>query len=108
MANIVDPEQTPCSMAYGLGLHMTHGVSLKKLQQQGISEPKFYDDLVVTKLEKLRGNLTFQNNSESLLTLVLLNRIYPGFANSVDLDQLAPEEANWSGSALFAIKYANL
>ena len=29
-------------------------------------------------------------------------------ANSVDLDQLAPEEANWSGSALFAIKYANL
>ena len=42
------------------------------------------------------------------LTLVLLNRIYPAFANSVDPDQLASEEANWSGSALFAIKYVNL
>ena len=27
------------------------------------------------------------------------------YANSVDPDQLASEEANWSGSALFAIKY---
>ena len=41
-----------------------------------------------------------------LLTLVLLNPDIPCFANSVDPDQLA--EANWSGSALFAIKYANL
>ena len=32
-------------------------------------------------------------------------QIYPEFANSVDSDQLASEEANWSGSALFAIKY---
>ena len=30
------------------------------------------------------------------------------FANSVDQDQLASEEVNWSGSALFAIKYVNL
>ena len=29
-------------------------------------------------------------------------------ANSVDPDQLDSEEANWSGSALFAIKYVNL
>ena len=28
-------------------------------------------------------------------------------ANCVDPDQLAPEEANWSESALFAIKYVN-
>ena len=35
-------------------------------------------------------------------------RIYPTFANSVDPDQLASKEANWSGSALFAIKYMNL
>ena len=35
-------------------------------------------------------------------------RICPVFANSVDLDQLASEEANWSGSALFAFKYVNL
>ena len=34
--------------------------------------------------------------------------IYPAFANNVDPDQLASEEANWSGSALFAIKYVNL
>ena len=32
----------------------------------------------------------------------------PAFANSADPDQLASEEANWSGSALFAIKYDNL
>ena len=31
--------------------------------------------------------------------------MYPAFANSVDPDH---EEANWSGSALFAIKYVNL
>ena len=37
-----------------------------------------------------------------------LNPDIPCFANSVDPDQLASEEANWSGSALFAIKYANL
>ena len=34
--------------------------------------------------------------------------LYPAFANSVDPDQLASEEANWSGSALFAFKYENL
>ena len=33
---------------------------------------------------------------------------YAAFANSVDPNQLASEEANWSGSALFAIKYVNL
>ena len=32
----------------------------------------------------------------------------PVLANNVDPDQLASEEANWSGSALFAIKYVNL
>ena len=45
---------------------------------------------------------------DNVLTLVLLNPDIPCFANSVDPDQLASEEANWSGSALFAIKYANL
>ena len=35
-------------------------------------------------------------------------QINPAFANSVDPDQLASSEANWSGSALFAIKYVNL
>ena len=35
-------------------------------------------------------------------------RIYPAFATSVDPDQLASEETNWSGSALFVIQYVNL
>ena len=34
--------------------------------------------------------------------------IYPAFANSVDPDQMASEEAIWSGSGLFAIQYVNL
>ena len=38
----------------------------------------------------------------------MLNPDIPVFANSVDPDQLASEEANWSGSALFAIQYVNL
>ena len=43
-----------------------------------------------------------------VLTLVLLNPDIPCFANNVDPDQLASEEANWSGSALFVIQYVNL
>ena len=42
------------------------------------------------------------------LTLVLWTRIYPAFENSVDPDQLASEEANWSVSALYVIPYVNL
>ena len=34
--------------------------------------------------------------------------ICPALANSVDPDQLSSEEANWSGSTLFASKYVNL
>ena len=41
------------------------------------------------------------------LTLTLLKTTCPVLANSVDPDQLASEEANWSGSALFVIKYVN-
>ena len=41
------------------------------------------------------------------VTLYLLKTTCPVLANSVDPDQLASEEANWSGSALFAIKYVN-
>ena len=43
-----------------------------------------------------------------LFTHVLLNPDIPWLANSEDPDQLASEEANWAGSALFAIKYVNL
>ena len=34
---------------------------------------------------------------------IMLNMSCPVLANSVDPDQLASEEANWSGSALFVI-----
>ena len=43
-----------------------------------------------------------------ILILVLLNPDMPHIANSVDPDQLASEEANWSGSAPFVIKYVSL
>ena len=39
--------------------------------------------------------------------LLLQNTTCPILANSVDPDQLAFKEANWSGSALFVIKYVN-
>ena len=42
------------------------------------------------------------------MILFCWTRIYPVFANSGDPDQLASEEASWSGSALFAIKYVIL
>ena len=43
-----------------------------------------------------------------ILTFLLLNTTCPVLANSVYPDQLASEEANRSGSALFAIKHVNL
>ena len=36
------------------------------------------------------------------------DKLIPFFANSEGPDQLASEEANWSGKTLFAIHYANL
>ena len=42
------------------------------------------------------------------LTLILLFTTTPTFANSVDLDQMASEEAIWSGSTLFVIQFVNL
>ena len=41
------------------------------------------------------------------LAFLLLNTTCPVLANSADPDQLASEEAKWSGSALFVIKYVN-
>ena len=41
------------------------------------------------------------------LTPLVLNTTCPVLANSVEPDQLASEVANWSGSALFVIKYVN-
>ena len=53
------------------------------------------------KKKKRNYNSTFLND---LITLLLLNITCPVLTNSIDPDQLASEEANWSGSALFVIK----
>ena len=49
--------------------------------------------------------------AETFTQLLCINPC-PVFANSVDPDQLASEEAseeaNWSGSTLFAIKYMSI
>ena len=37
----------------------------------------------------------------------MLNTTCSVLANSVEPDQLASEEANWTGSALFVIKYVD-
>ena len=42
------------------------------------------------------------------LTLILLFATTPTFANSVDPDQMASEEAIWSGSTVFVIQFVNL
>ena len=60
--------------------------------------------LLVKKDDIATDKLKFGNNNP----LSCWTRIYPAFANSVDPDQLASEEANWSGSTLFAIQYVNL
>ena len=78
------PEQMPCFVAFGLGLHMSHTsymghklcktfskfyrgyydliskfqVGLKSLLRQGLSEPEFYGNLVY-KLKKIVGSNNF-------------------------------------------------
>ena len=53
-------------------------------------------------------NQKMLESSTNFLTLLLLSTACPVLGNSVDPGQLASEEANWSGSALFVIKYVNL
>ena len=52
------------------------------------------------------GGITFENCTTNL-ALLLLNTTCPVLTNSVDADQLVSEETNWSGSALFVIKFVN-
>ena len=51
---------------------------------------------------------TFVQNISWSISGSRWTQICPAYANSVDKDQLAFEEANWSGSALFVIKFVNL
>ena len=57
--------------------------------------------------ESLKATSLTLSADEDSLTLLLLNATCPDLVNSVDPDQLASEEANWSGSALFVIEYVN-
>ena len=52
--------------------------------------------------------VTVNVNLNVNLTLILLFRTTPTFANSVDPDQMASEEAIWSGSTQFVIQFVNL
>ena len=57
-------------------------------------------DLVIFDRSMILSELS---SIELVLTLLLLSTTCPVLANSVDPDQLASEEANWSGSALFVM-----
>ena len=48
------------------------------------------------------------NSEKHVLTLILLFTTIPTFADNVDPDQMASEEAMWSGSTLFFIQFVNL
>ena len=60
---------------------------------------------VFTKFYNWTHSITFVMQNK--LTLLLLTTTCPVLANSVDSDQLASEEANWSGYAPFVIEYVN-
>ena len=73
----------------------------------------FYENSIKIKCKKeATGVWRFQNYFYGFAILIInlscWTRIYPAFANSVESDQLAFEEASWSGSALFAIYYVTV
>ena len=64
--------------------------------------------MTVTQLEWMKYVLSIYVTIYMFLLVLILDLLnpdipYPAFAKSVDPDQLDSEEANWSGSALFAI-----
>ena len=74
-----------------------------------IQEHNFiYNNNCTNVIDTIQGNKNpWCRASIVRLSLLLLNTTCPVLANSVDPHQLASEEANWSGSALFVIKYVN-
>ena len=52
------------------GLVEKYYVSMRKLLQQGISEPGFYGDLIYRIRKKMWGNLILRNNLENLLAVI--------------------------------------
>ena len=102
MANRVDPDQILYSVASDLGLHFAQACP----SQQEIFLQTFFWPNFIFYFIYLFIFFTYFCMYVSL-TFLLLNTTCPVLANSVDPDQLASEEANWSGSALFVIKYVN-
>ena len=85
LADSKSPDQTADAKA-NLALHCSH-----------MPKDKFSHDMA--HILHFKENSKLANTSKELhlwtsLTLVLLNRICPAFANSVDPDQLASEGAN--------------
>ena len=92
MANSIDPDLMPCHAVFDLHVFFFFQASLLECYEshQALSE-----------------YLGSNKYPQHVLTLLLLNTTCPVLANSVDPDQLASSEANWSGSALFVIKCVN-
>ena len=80
-------------------------VGLQSKKSYGIKAPDMrYSDKYISNV----STKTCYGYSLEVPSEVCWTQVYPAFANSVDPDQLASAEANWSGSALFVIKYVNL
>ena len=100
MANSADPDQLASSE------HIIARHSLKHLGNRLVSTPKWKIRLSASLSRDFHIHpflvLPSYNvkRSQIVLTLVLL---YPVLANSEDPDQLASEEANRSGSALYVM-----
>ena len=103
-ANSVDPDEMACNEPSHLDLHcllfcywfLTESPICigGHVQIQGWKSP----------LQTLSGEIVKElGDVGGLLTLSCWTRICPAFTNSVDPDQLAAEEANWFGSAVFVI-----
>ena len=130
-ANSRDPDQTLRSAAFYLGLYCLPSTLLQVSRLQWVKSAflrcfQQHPQHFFVKSEKylLDAPLLFwrsdlhhvcmpvspnnENKYSIFSTLVLLNLDMAAFSNSVDPDQMASSEANWSGSALFAIKCVNL
>ena len=66
------------------------------------------EKLLFVKVVPLDKTVKIYQENPYASTLVLVSSDMLAFTNSVDPDQLASPEANWSGSALFAIKYSSM
>ena len=59
-------------------------------------------------ISKRNAEVNVNVNLNVNLTFILLFTTTPTLANSVDPDQMASEEAIWSGATMFVIQFVNL